>query len=268
MSRLVRYIVGNKFEGFAKANAEVITISNFEKSLDQPLIGNYHEIIFLIGQGVTLSKLERLIKKIYEKNLQSIIKIRNSNLIRFKESLKMVHKHDFRNIMISSPIHLGSNRYESIVLLDDECAEMSDHMTGQHIQGMVLIEASRQMMLAVTENYLFSPEEQYQYYFVLNKIDTQFMQFAFPLDIKIRCLVKDYTKGNNSLNALIEFEIIQNETVITRVNIDFSAYQSERLSKQEARMADRTIKSLSKINESSYTTTSSSEILPASTING
>ncbi|MDF2690768.1 MAG: hypothetical protein K0S29_623 [Gammaproteobacteria bacterium] len=242
MSHSIRYIVGDKFAGFANSNQEVITISNFERSLDYPLIGNHSEISFLIGQGVNIESLQKLLQKIEQKNLQEVIKIKNSHLLYLKESAKQVHKAKLKNIMITAPLKTSEACYESLLILDDECAEMDDHVTGQHIQGMVLVEAARQMMLAVTEHYYLNQEEQNKYYFVLNKIMTEFQQFAFPLDIKIKCRQIDFSKKNaSSLSACLNFEFIQNEKLITTVNIDFSAYLGSKLANHEARLARNAI---------------------------
>lgn len=54
---------------------------------------------------------------------------------------------------------MNTNIFESHLMLNDRCAEMSDHVTGQHLQGMILIEAARQMTLAVTEMYFIDSND-------------------------------------------------------------------------------------------------------------
>jgi len=57
----------------------------------------------------------------------------------------------------------------------------SDHRTGQHVQGLLLIEAARQMMLSVSESYLPGENTGARYYVVLNSVNTGYLQFALPL---------------------------------------------------------------------------------------
>jgi hypothetical protein len=54
-------------------------------------------------------------------------------------------------------------------------------MTGQHVQGLLLIEAARQMMLCVSESYLPGENTGARYYVVLNSVYTGYLKFAFPL---------------------------------------------------------------------------------------
>jgi hypothetical protein len=55
--------------------------------------------------------------------------------------------------MLSLPRRVSESCFEADVLVDDAGEHMSDHVSGQHLPGMVLIEAARQMILAVTEEF-------------------------------------------------------------------------------------------------------------------
>ncbi|MBD2810814.1 hypothetical protein ID853_07945 [Xenorhabdus sp. Vera] len=67
---------------------------------------------------------------------------------------RITHKHKRKNVLISKTIKTGDTSYQCHLLIDDDCAEMADHVTGQHIQGMVLLEACRQMINSVSERFL------------------------------------------------------------------------------------------------------------------
>ena len=125
------------------------------------------------------------------------------------------HKVKTHNTMISEPlVGRPGHEYVSYLMLDDDCAEMSDHNTGFHIQGMVLTEAARQMMLAVGEKYLLDKTLKGQAYFALRKVNSEFFHFAFPIEMKIvHHVLRKKVKGTTHLvNPRTEF--VQNNQVI------------------------------------------------------
>ena len=65
---------------------------------------------------------------------------------------------------------------------------MSDHQTGEHVQGAVLIEAARQMFMACATTYELSPEASAKIgdmQFALNEMRVVFHNFVFPIETRI-----------------------------------------------------------------------------------
>lgn len=137
------YVVGDVYEVFTYHQKVLL----FREVIDHIWNGkDYKNKTFILGQG--LSYFER-------KKLESLSKKRKIRNI-VNQGLKLAsnpvtHKHKTSNIMISDPQKIAKDRFNAHLMVDAQCAEMSDHITGRHIQGMVLIEAARQMMLACAE---------------------------------------------------------------------------------------------------------------------
>ncbi|MCX7121995.1 MAG: AfsA-related hotdog domain-containing protein [Gammaproteobacteria bacterium] len=235
----ITYVVGEGFENFSK-NLNVISVSTLEEIIGLPRIGKAKNGYYVFGQGVSGERIKK-IRQFIEENKVNDIAIKNNAPV--KEENEYVHKKIAENVMISKPLAVNNEFFISSLLIDDRCAEMSDHLTGQHVQGMALIEAARQMILSVSEHFFLSDDERFKSYFVLNKIDVEFKQFIFPIDVELRCTVVMYEKlsaGKFTAKCLIEF--VQNNISCTEVTIQFMADEKENLEKKESKLANFSVK--------------------------
>lgn len=223
-------IVGDRFEQFA-GNQQVLTISAAETLLAQNQVD--HNVRLLLGQGVSSSRLESLISLAEGEKKRSLLAFNRPE----KAGRGHAHKHDPSNSMVSMPRRVGPSSFLLDVWLDDECAELSDHMTGQHIQGMVLLEATRQAFLAVTEEF-YLKDDPASSYFVINQMDSEYLQFVFPLPISILYEVEEHEPGKrNSHRFQVRMSVIQNEKICCVVKTRFSTYHDSFISAKEERMA-------------------------------
>lgn len=237
MQEEVTYIVGDKFLNFA-ANKGVTTISKFLDMLNLPK-SQIHSGHYVIGQGIAEYQEQSIFKKIKDFNLTDTISIRSFEYQRLTK--KYSHKAKNENVMITEPIKIGTHKYRSQLKIDDKCAEMDDHITGHHLQGMVLIEAARQLMLAVSELYYLEPEQQGKMYFILHSIKTEFKAFMFPIESIVEYEVLEYTKKNSNLYSSIVTRFYQAEELKTEVFIIFSAYDANKMAEKEKNIAIKTI---------------------------
>lgn len=234
----VRYIVGDGFSGFAQQD-RVCTFSQIIQIIATSLF-DLKKMTFVIGQG--LSEEERRLLKAYSKEgkLGSIV-----NGYQRLASDKLTHKKKYENIMITDPLVVEPGKvYRSYLCTDDACAEMSDHITGQHIQGMVLTEAARQMMLAVAEKYILKREEQGCSYCILNSVNSTYHQFAFPVDTTIEhkiIFLKNIRLGSYIVKTKTFF--IQNNIAIAEVDINYEFHTKKLLEKRENQLAEKILKS-------------------------
>src|SRR6056297_3072091 len=77
---------------------------------------------------------------------------------------KLSHKRETCNTLISRPERLDEDHYTLDICIDQDCELMGDHQSGQHVQGMILVEAARQAFLAVTETYFPNPVAEKTYF--------------------------------------------------------------------------------------------------------
>lgn len=239
MEANIVYVVGDGFLSFSK-NANVISLSGFKEMILLPRIGKARNGFYILGQGIAKQKIDE-IKTLIKKNKITDIVIKEHH--NEKEENKYVHKKVSENVMISKPIVIRDNLFFSQLMIDDRCSEMSDHMTGQHVQGMVLIEAARQMALSVSENFLLSESERFNSYFILSNMDAQFKQFLFPTDVELQCALircEKISSGKFSADFVITFT--QNNVVCMEVMIGLMADEKTALEKKESRLANFSLK--------------------------
>ena len=210
MSKNIIYIIG---DGFCSLNQleNVFTVSQIIKILNAEESFKTHLAVCVIGQGVSKKEREQLESYSRQNKLGLII-----NAHQIPTSSELTHKHKCQNIMITEPLTvIPGKKYCAYLSTDDACAEMSDHLTGHHIQGMVLTEAARQMMLAVAEKYMLDSAEKGNSYCILTEISSSFLQFAFPVEIKIEHEILEFNQlKSNGYEAKTRTIFIQNSTVI------------------------------------------------------
>ena len=138
---------------------------------------------------------------------------------------EQTHKRRPENAVISAPERVDGQTYVANLCINKHNEMLQDHQTGQHIQGMLLIEACRQMFLAVSEAYLLPEAWQSRGYFVIHGMDVSFHNFAFPLPADIRFSAREVDDSRDEcVSVRAEIEVRQarragraTEAVLTRV---------------------------------------------------
>lgn len=145
------FVVGDKFSEFTNEK-DVVTISQLELLTQIPakIIDTDHEII--VGQGVR----DDFAKKVIQNQKRN--KIHNNKLNIFSLEKLIIekknchaHKKLKHNVLIGSAekVEHKDNLYALPLIIDERCELMADHQTGQHIQGMLLVEACRPKPLLI-----------------------------------------------------------------------------------------------------------------------
>jgi len=147
------------------------------------------------------------------------------------------HKKKACNTLIASPIMVDDRTYTMDLCIDQNCELMDDHQTGQHVQGMVLIEASRQAFLAVTESF-FLRERNQQSYFVINSIKSEFKNFVFPVSAHLlyRVLTADINDRRQKFE--VEIDLIQSGNVCMTTFFSFTVYPATVIAQKECGLAE------------------------------
>lgn len=126
--------------------------------------------------------------------------------------------------------------------MQDSSELLCDHQTGQHIQGMVLIEAARQAIIATSEKYLLKESEinLSDKYFTLTSLNVNFSSFVFPLpvDVSLRVLSKKSSSyGKLTCECSVIFE--QTEENKAEVCFTFSVNELNYITARECEQASR-----------------------------
>ena len=175
----------------------------------------------VLGQGISLEDRDLLVHEI---NNSSSYYTDNTLSSKNMAEKHLTHKQKKQNILITHPELIEDSFYKALLYIDERCAEMSDHVTGLHIQGMVLIEAARQMCTAVAEEY-WVPENNSRA-FILEKLNTQFIDFVFfgNVDIELKMKKKrELLRGDFQVTCEVNF--IQNNKICVSVDVQISTME-------------------------------------------
>lgn len=149
----------------------------------------------------------------------------------------LTHKYQAQNSLISVPVEQAGGLYRAELLICTGNELISDHVTGQHVQGMVLVEACRQMFIAVSELCHMDHEEGRRSYVVFNKMDVSFKAFTFPLPAAIEYRTLSCTSPRpDRLSITAELNVLQNGKTTTTLAVDYTLFNPDRLRRKEVAM--------------------------------
>ncbi|WP_157960388.1 AfsA-related hotdog domain-containing protein [Marinimicrobium alkaliphilum] len=240
MNQRILLVVGDKFSFYVQGK-DAITLSQLHGLLSLP-------VQFLPGQSTTLLVPGQGLGDTAVRELLDAAS-RSANLAHFDFSLwhhlperatsALSHKRRPENILLSMPRQLSEDEYEMHLMIDEHSELMQDHQSGQHIQGMVLIEAARQMTILISECFLI-PKSDVNYGFVLNSMSADYNNFTFPIAASIVCRIVEKQLDNpRRLNFVMEAEVRQCGMTVTAFRFSISAMEHERLGKRERMLANK-----------------------------
>lgn len=239
-------VVGNKFRNLTR-HPNTLTYDQLELALQKMIETNPLDATYMVSLGQGLSdeqsdKLKRLVKS--NQVLTKHIRLKENTAIE-RSSKNFTHKHAEENILISDPFKIEKNEYAAYLMINDECAEMSDHVTGQHLQGMLLVEAARQLTLAVTEKYFIEESQRKNVGFVTDKLEVNFKHYAFPIETFMQYTI-DRVRGVNSINRSyqVTIQFIQSHRIVAEVKYGFSTFNKNFLYEKENEAALDVLKTL------------------------
>lgn len=216
----ITYVVGEMFSNCDQLD-NFVCFKNWHQSLCENHIG---DIIYLPGQGLTLSQRDLVTttcKKDYARILISDLPL---------ASKMLSHKQNHVNTLITEPVKVHDNVYISDLIIQHNNELTLDHTTGIHIQGMIFLEATRQMASAVTELYM----EKERQSFAMSNIYADYQSFAFPIETKISFKISPTEKEDE---YVVELSFYQSDKLVVKTGGRFSSVDKDELSKKEMRLA-------------------------------
>lgn len=237
-SKTVIVVVGDKFEGFA-ANPGVVTATQARQLMqDSDMLPS--GMVLVPGQGLCDEDIDSLMEDAERTGATRRIDVRLRKLRPQLASASQSHKRLTENTIISTARRtLEENTFELDLLVDERCELMGDHQTGQHIQGMILIEAARQAFLAVTEQFFIDHKSGRRYYFVINAMNTEYLGFVFPIPATLRYTILEQKITNPSrLGFRAYVDVIQAGQVCARTEVRFTAFEAEKIVAKENERAE------------------------------
>ncbi|WP_406690577.1 AfsA-related hotdog domain-containing protein [Saccharopolyspora sp. ID03-671] len=235
------FLVGDVFTEFA-AHSGVLTVSQLAGQIRKgEFPGCTGAARVALGQGVSEFDVQFVRDTLARHGLSDLVVI-DDQLLRHRAGREIVHKHRVENVLISLPRPTDPGTFESDLLIDSGNEMMSDHLTGQHVQGMLVMEAERQMFIAVAEQHYLAPTAVGDSYFVIDAFDTRYRNFLFPLPAVVRCTVLSRRSPHHTRTTFsCELAVLQSgsETAVTEVR--FTAFDARVSHAKEHRAAERSL---------------------------
>ena len=217
----ITYVVGEMFSNCDQLD-NFVCFKNWHQSLGEKYI---EDIIFLPGQGLTQSQRD-LVTATCRKDYARIL-INNLPIARKTSS----HKQNHVNTLITEPVKVHDNVYISDLIIQHNNELTLDHTTGIHIQGMIFLEATRQMASAVTELYMKKEKQS----FAISNIYADYQSFAFPVETRITLKISNTEKESE---YVVELFFYQSDKLVVKTGGRFTSVDKDELSRKEMRLAN------------------------------
>ncbi|TDB47995.1 AfsA-related hotdog domain-containing protein [Photorhabdus khanii] len=236
-------VVGDKFNAFANGK-DVVTISQLDLITQIPAHIIDTKKQFIVGQGIRYDFAEKVLDN-QKRNQCHNNEIDLTTLQQLTVSRKneYAHKKITHNTVIGVAEKVNKNLFSLPLLIDERCELMADHQTGQHIQGMILIEACRQTFIAVTEEFYMS-DKVGQSYYVINDMNIKFSNFLFPLPAVVNYELVEEDINDRRSRFKANIHISQHTTLCASMAVTFTVYPEKVISKKEAAMANEITKAI------------------------
>lgn len=238
MSERYLLVVGDKFSGFS-AGKYAITLSQLKGALSLPggMVAGTDPLVLVPGQGLSDGDMADIAGLAESSSLAARL-----DLALWRDAPKRAngsrsHKRNACNTMISEPWRVSEDTFEMDVLIDEQGELMSDHQTGQHIQGMILFEAARQSFLAVTEAF-FLPQDGEKRYFVIDEMSVRYKRFVFPCPASLRYVVREAETIGRRSRFVVDAAVLQGGAEAASFTMVFSVNSEARIMQIEAGLAE------------------------------
>ncbi len=230
MNKII-YVIGDVFENFKEIEGAV----HHSEWADSVRKNNYaYPVVACPGQGLTFEQ-QAYIDKI---NHQYIDVTEQWSDEKKLATSKQTHKYRCENILITTPKEIAHNTYQSDLLLHADNELLLDHTTGYHIQGMVFLEATRQIASAVTDMIRPSIGK----YYVMHDIYAEYHNFAFPIETQVVLTITENRFNDDGEEIfVIHVEFMQNGKKIVVTGGSFTATDKQKIIQKEQRLAHITI---------------------------
>ena len=227
--------VGDKFQEFAKGK-DVLTMNQLKALTRLPhRLLNTHSVLML-GQGAQEDEVFAFVHSVEASpELSPRFELSDLQRVLDRAAPSASHKRIAHNTVIGAPARKSADTFEVPLNLDERCELMGDRQTGQHVQGMLLVEAFRQSFLAVTDTYF--PLGQSKTCFVINTMHVEFLNFLFPLPAHIEYRIVEADVSGRRARYKTTMCAVQNGAQCASAVIGFTVYPAETIAQKEAELA-------------------------------
>ncbi|MFD6216617.1 AfsA-related hotdog domain-containing protein [Nocardia salmonicida] len=231
-------VVADRFLGIT-ADERVHTVSGLVALLRSGRLVE-QELAVHLGQGITRHDLD------YIEHVAAVhapqARVRVVGAIAEPARRHHVHKYQHSNVLLADLRRTEENVFQADLRLDSDNELLLHHQTGEHVQGIVVIEAVRQLFLAAFELEYGVRRPQEHFYIVWNNVDLQFTSFLFPLPATLHAELTPVSVDDpGKLQFVIETEVRQFDKSVARSRIEFTALPNDRIAQIERAKAAKAV---------------------------
>ncbi|WP_410595024.1 AfsA-related hotdog domain-containing protein [Amycolatopsis sp. lyj-23] len=232
-------VVADRFAQFARGD-RVFTLSGLLALLDSGgLAASDGHWIVHFGQGIDATDGD-LLEAACDKSEGAV---RLADPAAFRQPWAppvVVHKSRPENVLLAG-VHSPLPRHcraELRIHRDNEL--VLDHHTGEHVQGIVIVEAMRQICIAQFETAIRPGLPPARYAGVWKRIDLSFEDFLFPLPATVESLIVESDLGRETnLKFRATTSVRQQGRTVATAVIEYSMVVQGRIDTLEHRKADQ-----------------------------
>jgi hypothetical protein len=222
------FVVGDEYREFAR-NAGVVTVSGL---LDLLRRADPAPVRVVLGQGLPLEVRQRM--------AASAQPLGTTPEAYPPAPTDRTHKTHREHVLITDVQPAGDpreRRYRCGLAIGDGHDRLGDHVTGQHLAAMLLMEAARQAVIAVLASE-YPPVASGAWGLVLERLDARYFNYAFPVPTLMLTSLGDRGEpSDRQVAVVVTVEFLQADKVICQMQLDVSLRDAARLEKIESRRA-------------------------------
>lgn len=227
MTTDVYLVVGDEYSSFARAPS-VITQAQLRSMVKNgpDLTG----VRFVLGQG-----LDADLQAVLKEGLESLgaLDIEQPGPM---APLDLTHKRHPRHVLISAPQPAGPAWYRFDLVVDNAKDRLSDHVTGQHIGAMLLIEAARQAVIAAIECHC-ARSDGVSWGLVLQSLNCHFDNYVFPLPTQLMVRISPDAAPQSQQEVVLIIDFLQVGKLVCKLEFRVGLYRPDILARLEGRRA-------------------------------
>jgi hypothetical protein len=234
-------VVAEPFAAFAR-HERVVTMSHLVELIAAKRIES--DLVVRLGQGLDHSDRTVLEETCRRAHFNKITIDGGAGLDRILDRT-VVHKGRQENVLLANLRNVAPNRWVVDLRVHRNNEFVLDHLTGEHLQGILIIEAMRQLCIALFETQFRKERPNRDYAGVWNSMELTFEGFIFPLCAEVGVDLKTVDLRNSSnLKFKVTTSLMQNRFRAARADICYSMIDKDRLAILELRKADQLLQSI------------------------
>lgn len=225
----VHLVVGDSYEAFAHWPG-VVTVSRFrELSASGQLRPAVSGVV--LGQGIGVQARAELAPVAVSGDDSGPAHTQLA-------SLTLTHKRNPQNVLIASLREQPNGHFHTEVIVNELADRLCDHVTGQHLSGMLLFEAARQGVVAALElRYQVDGQRRWSTTWSSAKVD--FLGFVFPLSIAMAIEISEPTGVGSKSKRRVDVHVscTQLGKVVVDILFAIELVSAQSLAALEAKLA-------------------------------